>query len=71
MTNKHPITNQQDGRQLLEQAAELLVAAIDILDGDADAEPSLGWTEMEARFGKYGPLSHIDLEDENEHGPPS
>ena len=68
MPNFPPITNPQSARQLLEQAVESLVAFIDLLDADPDNEPSLGWTEMEARFAKYGLRSRSDLEDENEHG---
>jgi hypothetical protein len=33
-------------------------------------EPSLGWTEMEARSGKYGWLSTSDREDEHDGGEP-
>ena len=66
-------------RKLVEEAIELLLLACDEMDGDPDleddgtaepsedAEPSLGWSDMEARYGvpfqgRGGP----DLEDEHD-----
>ena len=39
-------------------------------DGNEN-EPSLGWTDMEARYGRYGWLSTSDREDEHDGGEPS
>lgn len=59
-------------RREIEATVEHLIAILDRFDGDenvedaGDNEPSLGWTEMEARFPHYHPGD--DREEENEHG---
>lgn len=56
----------EHARLSVENEIERLIGMLDTLDPDpdledngdgepdADGEPSLGWTEMEARFGRYG-----------------
>ena len=73
-------------RKRMEAAVELLIAALDALDvtiedmedddpGEepGDEEPSLGWTDAEARKGVpyQGPVDHTDLEDEHDGREPS
>lgn len=62
-------------RASLEAKIEELIALLDLLDGDADLEPdndnepSLGWSDMESRYGcQADPHGEDDreLEDEND-----
>ncbi|NBN76839.1 hypothetical protein GWI72_00995 [Microvirga tunisiensis] len=39
------LTIEPETRRRIEQAAEQLIALLDIIDGDPDLEPALGWPE--------------------------
>lgn len=55
-------------RASLDDAIEKLIAFRDLMDPDPDLEeepdrePNMGWTEREARLGKYGKVQGDDLE---------
>lgn len=73
-------------RREIEATVERLISILDLFDGDenleesdtdedgGDEEPSLGWSDMQARYDAYGAgdLHNIalgyDREEENEHG---
>lgn len=62
-------------RRTIEQEVERLLGILDGMDGDCDMEdgfdkePSLGWSDMEGRYGNYTSRRDQDdreLEDEND-----
>jgi hypothetical protein len=59
-------------RREIEATVERLIAILDVFDGDENSEddacgePSLGWTDMEARYPGYHACD--DREREDEHG---
>lgn len=59
-------------RREIEATVERLISILDMFDADENLEndgsdePSLGWTELEARFPQYHPCD--DREAEDEHG---
>jgi hypothetical protein len=59
-------------RATIEQQIEDLISLLDFLDGDPDREangddePSLGWAEMEGRYGVYLVTRSDDLEEQCE-----
>jgi len=61
-------------RRTIGAEIERLIALLDTIEGDCDLEdggdpePSLGWSEMECRYGKYpeGAQDERELEDEHD-----
>lgn len=59
-------------RRTIEQEVERLLGILDGMDGDCDMEdgtdkePSLGWSEMEGRYGCHASRDDRELEDEND-----
>lgn len=50
-------------RPFIERRIERLIAMLDLLDGDADLEPSFGWGEREASLGLHAPQPVAEGED--------
>lgn len=74
---EHPAVQRARLRAKCERAVDRLLAVLDLIDGDPDAEPSLGFSEPLPNPRAYGALdqSHIaegatdDREDEHDGRP--